>query len=69
MPTAWRVLITWRSPALWQALLGCLESYSVLGLLAIIGRFKEAAAALAAKGYQLQTLLTIRDFGIEPVAG
>jgi orotate phosphoribosyltransferase len=41
----------------------------VLGVLAIIDRLEGGAAALAAKGYKLQTLLTIRDFGIEPVAG
>src|SRR6188768_3378240 len=41
----------------------------VLGVLAIIDRLEGGAVALAAKGYKLQTLLTIRDFGIEPVAG
>jgi len=41
----------------------------VLGVLAIIDRLEGGAAALAAKGYKLQTLLTIRDFGIEPLAG
>ena len=40
----------------------------VLGVLAIIDRLEGGAAALAAKGYQLQTLLSIRDFGIEPLA-
>src|SRR3954465_12693281 len=37
----------------------------VLGVLAIIDRLEGGADALAAKGYKLQTLLTIRDFGIE----
>jgi orotate phosphoribosyltransferase len=36
----------------------------VLGVLAIIDRLEGGAEAFAAKGYQLQTLLTIRDFGI-----
>lgn len=39
----------------------------VLGVLAIIDRLEGGAATLAARGYQLQTLLTIRDFGIEPL--
>ena len=38
----------------------------VIGVMAIIDRLEGGAAALAAKGYQLQTLLTIRDFGLEP---
>ena len=38
----------------------------VLGVLAIIDRLEGGAEALAARGYKLQTLLTIRDFGIEP---
>ena len=38
----------------------------VLGVLAIIDRLEGGAAAFAAKGYKLQTLLTIRDFGLEP---
>jgi orotate phosphoribosyltransferase len=40
----------------------------VQGVLAIIDRLEGGAQAFAAKGYQLQTLLTIRDFGIEPGA-
>lgn len=41
----------------------------VSGVLAIIDRLEGGAEAFAAKGYKLQTLLTIRDFGIEPSAG
>lgn len=37
----------------------------VVGVLGIIDRLEGGAAAFAAKGYQLQTLLTIRDFGLE----
>lgn len=40
----------------------------VLGVMAIIDRLEGGAAALAARGYSLQTLMTIRDFGLEPVA-
>ena len=36
----------------------------VLGVLAIIDRLEGGEAAFAARGYKLQTLLTIRDFGI-----
>jgi orotate phosphoribosyltransferase len=36
----------------------------VAGVLAIIDRLEGGAEAFAAKGYKLQTLLTIRDFGI-----
>jgi orotate phosphoribosyltransferase len=36
----------------------------VLGVLAIIDRLEGGREALAAKGYSLQTLLTIRDFGL-----
>jgi orotate phosphoribosyltransferase len=36
----------------------------VLGVLAIIDRLEGGKEALAAKGYSLQTLLTIRDFGL-----
>lgn len=36
----------------------------ILGVLAIIDRLEGGEAAFAAKGYKLQTLLTIRDFGI-----
>jgi orotate phosphoribosyltransferase len=38
----------------------------VLGVLAIIDRLEGGAQAFAARGYPLRTLLTIRDFGIEP---
>lgn len=38
----------------------------ILGVLAIIDRLEGGAEAFQAKGYTLQTLLTIRDFGIEP---
>jgi orotate phosphoribosyltransferase len=38
----------------------------VRGVLAIIDRLEGGREALAAKGYELQTLLTIRDFGLEP---
>jgi orotate phosphoribosyltransferase len=36
----------------------------VLGVLAIIDRLEGGAEAFKARGYNLQTLLTIRDFGI-----
>ena len=39
----------------------------VLGVMAIIDRLEGGAAAFAARGYKLQTLLTIRDLGLEPV--
>lgn len=35
-------------------------------MIAIIDRMEGGTAAFAAKGYELQSLLTIRDFGIEP---
>lgn len=38
----------------------------VVGVLAIIDRMEGGAEAFAAKGYPFQSLLTIRDFGIEP---
>jgi len=38
----------------------------VVGVLAIIDRMEGGAAAFAARGYRLASLLTIRDFGIEP---
>lgn len=38
----------------------------VVGVLGIIDRLEGGAAAFAAKGYALKTLLTIRDFGLEP---
>ncbi|MFT5522150.1 MAG: orotate phosphoribosyltransferase [Pirellulaceae bacterium] len=41
---------------------------TVIGVIAIIDRMEGGREAFAAKGYELQTLLTIADFGIEPVA-
>lgn len=38
----------------------------VAGVIAIIDRLEGGREAFAAKGYQLETLLTVRDFGIEP---
>ena len=38
----------------------------IRGVLAIIDRLEGGRETLAAKGYSLQTLLTIRDFGLEP---
>ncbi len=38
----------------------------VRGVIAIIDRMEGGEAAFAARGYKLQSLLTIRDFGIEP---
>jgi orotate phosphoribosyltransferase len=38
----------------------------VRGVLAIIDRLEGGRETLSAKGYPLQTLLTIRDFGLEP---
>ena len=38
----------------------------VQGVIAIIDRLEGGADAFAQRGYQLRTLLTIRDFGIEP---
>ncbi|MCU0873203.1 MAG: orotate phosphoribosyltransferase [Pirellulaceae bacterium] len=38
----------------------------ILGVIAIIDRLEGGADAFAAAGYPLRTLLTIRDFGIEP---
>ena len=40
----------------------------VIGAIGIIDRLAGGEAAFAAEGLQLQTLLTIRDFGIEPDA-
>jgi len=40
----------------------------VLGVIAIIDRLEGGREAFAAKGYELTTLLTIRDFGIDPPA-
>jgi orotate phosphoribosyltransferase len=41
----------------------------VQGVIGIIDRLEGGAQAFAQAGYQLRTLLTIRDFGIEPPAG
>ena len=41
----------------------------VVGVLAIIDRMEGGAAAFAQRGYPLSSLLTIRDFGIEPPVG
>jgi orotate phosphoribosyltransferase len=38
----------------------------VLGVIAIIDRLEGGAEAFAEHGHTLRTLLTIRDFGIEP---
>jgi len=38
----------------------------VQGVIAIIDRMEGGAEAFAERGHNLQTLLTIRDFGIEP---
>jgi orotate phosphoribosyltransferase len=38
----------------------------VRGVLAIIDRLEGGQGALAARGYSLQTLLTIQDFGLSP---
>jgi orotate phosphoribosyltransferase len=38
----------------------------VVGVLAIIDRMEGGAEAFAARGYKFASLLTIRDFGIEP---
>ncbi len=38
----------------------------VVGVLAIIDRMEGGRESFAARGYPLQSLLTIRDFGIEP---
>jgi orotate phosphoribosyltransferase len=39
----------------------------VRGVMAIIDRLEGGKEALAARGYSLQTLLTIRDFGLNPI--
>lgn len=36
------------------------------GVIAIIDRLEGGAEAFAAKGYKLQSLFTVKDFGIEP---
>ena len=41
---------------------------NVRGVLAIIDRLEGGRETLAERGYSLQTLLTIRDFGLTPVA-
>ena len=38
----------------------------VVGVLAVIDRMEGGAEAFAARGLELTTLTTIRDFGIEP---
>ena len=38
----------------------------VAGVIAIIDRMEGGAAAFQSRGYKLQSLLTIQDFGIEP---
>jgi orotate phosphoribosyltransferase len=38
----------------------------VQGVIAIVDRLEGGAEAFTKRGYQLRTLLTIRDFGIEP---
>ena len=40
----------------------------IVGVLAIIDRMEGGAEAFAARGYSFASLLTIRDFGIEPPA-
>ncbi len=41
----------------------------VVGVMAIIDRMEGGAQAFASRGYPLSSLLTIRDFGIEPPVG
>jgi orotate phosphoribosyltransferase len=41
----------------------------VRGVVAIVDRLEGGAAAFAARGYSLSSLLTIRDLGIEPPQG
>lgn len=38
----------------------------VLGIVGIVDRLEGGAAAAAARGYKLETLLTVRDLGIDP---
>jgi orotate phosphoribosyltransferase len=40
----------------------------VAGVVAVIDRLEGGQAAFAARGYKLSSLLTVRDFGIEPPA-
>lgn len=50
-----------------QAIEHCIAfGLKVRGVLAIIDRLEGGREAFAAAGYELQTLLTVRDFGIEP---
>jgi len=50
-----------------QAIDQCEEfGLDVMGITAIIDRLEGGAERFAARGYPLKTLLTIRDFGIEP---
>jgi orotate phosphoribosyltransferase len=44
------------------------EAYGlkVIRVLAIVDRMEGGAEAFAQRGYRLESLLTIRDFGIEP---
>lgn len=52
-----------------QAIERCQEfGLKVERVVAIIDRLEGGAAALAAKGFELVTLLTVKDFGIEPAA-
>ncbi|MCA9264938.1 MAG: orotate phosphoribosyltransferase, partial [Planctomycetales bacterium] len=50
-----------------KAIAHCQEfGLNVVGVLAIIDRLEGGAQAFADAGYQLRTLFTVRDFGIEP---
>jgi orotate phosphoribosyltransferase len=40
----------------------------IVGVMAVIDRMEGGAQAFAQRGYPLSSLLTIRDFGIEPPA-
>ncbi|QDU92883.1 orotate phosphoribosyltransferase [Lignipirellula cremea] len=44
------------------------QGIEVREVIAIIDRLEGGAEAFAAQGYKLRTLLTVRDFGIEPPA-
>lgn len=52
-----------------QAIQRC-EAYGlkVIRVLAVVDRLEGGAEAFAQRGYRLESLLTIRDFGIEPPA-
>ena len=41
---------------------------NVVGVVALVDRLEGGAEAFAERGYQLRTLLTVRDLGVEPVA-